>query len=267
MELKPDLEPASDLSRPGGDRRRQARRDSREPVLRGQRRSPAAIARHQVRPPDRGADHGAWRDLDRPPAPCEGPLTQRRRIRRRGPRGNGSPGRSPGRGGPRHGARGSASSSRAISSTPCASANSMTPPPGSHRRRGSSIGLPPRASMSRASIASGLRSRPAASMIDDAMGFQLVPWRPALETAAWPTGQRRDGAWQQRRLESRPEAGARYLKIPQRGVGWIGDGPLCAAKPEAGRASGDSIWPENEPAALEGALTQGEVESGLLRVR
>ena len=35
-------------------------------------------------------------------------------------------------------------------------------------------------------------------------------------TATRPTGQRRDGAWRQRRLELRPEAGARYLKIPQR---------------------------------------------------
>ena len=57
--------------------------------------------------------------------------------------------------------RGERVSSRAISSTPCAGPISRTPRPSSQPRRGSLIALPPRASTSRASTASGSRSGPA----------------------------------------------------------------------------------------------------------
>ena len=50
----------------------------------------APVARHAIRPLDRGADHGARRDLARPPASRQGIRAQRRRLRRRGPRRDGA---------------------------------------------------------------------------------------------------------------------------------------------------------------------------------
>ena len=47
------------------------------------------------------------------------------------------------------------------------------------------------------------------AMIDDGMGFQLVPWRPALEQQLGQPGHRRDGARRERRLEFRAQAGNR----------------------------------------------------------
>ena len=58
----------------------------------------------------------------------------------------------------------------------------MKPPPGCRRKPGSPIAHQPKASTSggiyrqRVTLASGRFA-----MIDDGLGFQLVPWRPALE--------------------------------------------------------------------------------------
>jgi hypothetical protein len=47
--------------------------------------------------------------------------------------------------------------------------------------------------------------------------------------------------------------------ITKQSIGWV-----MGAKPSD---ANEWVWPKNEPAAQEGALTEGEVESGLLRVR
>ena len=109
-------------------------------------------------------------------------VAQRRRLRRRGARSDGPAGRSPGRGGPRT-APGAAGHLRPRSPRHPAPARSRDGAiPNSQRRRASRIALPPRASMFRASIASGSRSSSGRfAMIDDGIGFQFVPWRPALE--------------------------------------------------------------------------------------
>ena len=65
-------------------------------------------------------------------------------------------------------------SSLAIFSTRCADARSMRSPPSYLLRLGLPIALPTKAGTSPAS--SGRFA-----MIDDGLGFQLVPWRPALE--------------------------------------------------------------------------------------
>ena len=59
--------------------------------------------------------------------------------------------------------QGSGSSSLGISSIHCAGASSMKPPAGCQQRPGLPIAHPPKASMSRASIASALRSPRAGS--------------------------------------------------------------------------------------------------------
>ena len=91
------------------------------------------------------------------------PATQRRRLRRRSPRGDGPPDRSPCRGRSGASGRASASSSPAICSTRCAGANSTAVAPSCRRRQASRIGRPPRASTSPASTASASRSPPAGS--------------------------------------------------------------------------------------------------------
>ena len=48
----------------------------------------------------------------------------------------------------------------------------------------------------RVSLASGRFA-----MIDDGLGFQLVPWRPALGAASRSTGIRRRGKWRRSDLE------------------------------------------------------------------
>src|SRR5271166_305114 len=74
----------------------------------------------------------------------------------------------------------------ASSSTPCAGAISTRPPPSSPRRRGSPIAHRLRASMSRASTASGSRSRPAPvslllhALLLAAVLYHVVTWFQTL---------------------------------------------------------------------------------------
>ena len=120
---------------------------------------------------------------------AQGPAAQRRRLRRRGARGDGPARRSPGRGRP-GAAPGTAGDLRARSPQhPAAARTGGGGGQALSRDRACLSARPPRASTSRASIASASRSSSGRfAMIDDGLGFQLVPWRPALETAARAAG-------------------------------------------------------------------------------
>ena len=56
------------------------------------------------------------------------------------------------------------------------------------------------------------------AMIDDGLGFQLVPWRPALGEGARTRGARRHRARRERGLEFRPKTGAGTMRIALRTI-------------------------------------------------
>jgi hypothetical protein len=73
------------------------------------------------------------------------------------------------------------------------------------------------------------------AMIDDGMGVPTRALATGAGTTAWPPSRRRDYAWQQRRLELQPEAGARYLTTPPTAESG-GCGPLVIVTPTWRRA-------------------------------
>ena len=149
--------------------------------LRRRRRQQAPVARHPIGSRDRGAGLGARRDMDRPSASSQGVRAERRRLRRRSPRGDGPTDRSSHR-------TGSGSTARSEGHLRSRPLNTL-------RRRELDE------TTSKLSADTGLAHRPSAegehvsgiyrqrvtlasgrfAMIDDGLGFQLVPWRPALE--------------------------------------------------------------------------------------
>ena len=157
-------------------------RDRRGARLRRRERTAAPVARHALGLHDRGAGDRVWRDLARPPASRQGPAAQRRRVRRRGARRDGSACRSSRRGRPR---------------PPAGTAGRSSPAISSHTLRRREL----EDAAAKLSAETGLAHQPAAegehvsgvyrqrvtlasgrfAMIDDGLGFQLVPWRPALE--------------------------------------------------------------------------------------
>ena len=203
--------PPSHLLRPGDDRRRQARRDRRGAGLR-RRRQAASACRS---PPDRISR--SRRRSRRPARPGSTASFSRRssslsgggfgaEVREAMDRGSIISSRRVWPAG-----RDSGSSSRAISSTPCAGASSTRPPPNSQPTRGSPIALRRRrARLGHLSPARHARVRP----VRHDRRWARVPARALAAgagAATRPPCQRRDHARRKRRLEFRAEAGNRAL--------------------------------------------------------
>ena len=105
-----------------------------------------------------------------------------------------------------------ASSSPATFSTRCASANSKPSARSSPPRRG----RPFRPAATGDYITGAYRQRLALAsgrfaMIDDGLGFRLVPWSPSLERTARPARLRSRPRRRRHRLELRPQAGSRLV--------------------------------------------------------
>ncbi len=82
-----------------------------------------------------------------------------------------------------------------------------------HSRRPERASMWPAPIASASTLASGRFA-----MIDDGLGFQLVPWSPSLETSARPARLRRLPRRRRRRLELRPQARPRHVATTKQGV-------------------------------------------------